>query len=86
LNEPWVTLPKASDAGAVSMSGVESTALPTYRASAKSARPLIVAPPATTMFPSGCTAKEKGRSLPPAKSVVTLPLVPKLVSSVPMLL
>src|SRR5262249_21846018 len=51
LNEPWLTLPKTSDAGAVSMSGVESTAPPTYRASATSARPLTVAPPATTTFP-----------------------------------
>src|SRR5215813_10384396 len=32
LNEPWLTLPKASDTGAVSMSGVEGAALPTYRA------------------------------------------------------
>src|SRR5262244_2014340 len=86
LNEPWATLPKESDAGAVSMSGVESTAPPTYRASANSARPLTVAPPATTIFPSGCTATEDGTSLAPAKSVVTLPLVPKLVSSVPLLL
>jgi hypothetical protein len=68
------------------MSGVESTALPTYRASAKAARPLIVAPPATTIFPSGCTATENGTSLAPAKLVATLPLVPKLVSSVPLLL
>src|SRR4029453_17174904 len=35
LNEPWVTLPKPSDAGAVSMSGARA-ALATYRASAKS--------------------------------------------------
>src|SRR5215813_5651849 len=46
LNEPWLTLPKPSDAGAVSMSGVARTAPPRYRASAKSARPLIMAPPA----------------------------------------
>src|SRR5262245_55009090 len=84
LDEPWVPLPKASDAGAVSMSGVATAALPTYRASAKNPRPLTTARPATTIFPSGCTATEVAKSLDPAKSVVTLPAVPKPVSSVPL--
>src|SRR5262245_17591453 len=62
LDEPWVTLPKASDAGAVSMSGVDRAAPPRYRASAKWERPPTRAPPTTTMFPSGCTATKDGRS------------------------
>src|SRR5215471_12516875 len=81
---PSTLLPEARLVADSVTAGVECTALPTYRASAKSARALTVAPPATTILPSGCTAMENGRSLPPAKSVVTLPLAPKLVSSVPL--
>src|SRR5262245_55915080 len=86
VDEPGATFPKAGDAGAVSMSGVETPARPTYRASAKKPRPLMAARPATTIFPSGCTATEVSKSREPAKSVVTLPPVPKPVSSVPLLL
>jgi hypothetical protein len=44
------------------------------------------AAPATTILPSGWTATDSAWSLAPAKSVVTRPPVPKLASSVPLLL
>jgi hypothetical protein len=41
------------------------------------------APPATTIFPSGCTTTDDATAARPGKSVVTLPLTPNVVSSVP---
>ncbi len=56
------------------------------RASAKSLFPVKLAPPAATSFPSSCTAMEDTASLAAAKMLVTLPPVPKVVSSMPSLL
>ena len=55
-----------------------------YRASAKSKKPEVVtANPAATSFASGCSTNAVASSSEPAKSVVTVPPVPKVGSSVP---
>src|SRR5215467_12476873 len=56
------------------------------RASAKSLYPVKLAPPAATIFPSSCMAIEDTASLATPKILVTLPPVPKVVSSTPLLL
>ena len=83
---PIVTAAPLSDAAVIDTRIVLKIAIQLKRARADVFCQLTVAPPETTIFPSGCTAMADTPSDSPPKTEVILPAVPKLVSTAPQLL